>query len=249
LKFNLPGLRGQSPNVIILEEAAHLKEKVFFEAVAPLMGNDKVVTLAISTPENKRGNYYNMLLDLTKSANSSEPLFYVIDLQNACEQCKQSGEAANCTHVQQVQPPWRTTARREMLDHIYSGKRDLYAQENRGVRMDQTLYVFDRKLIAYLKAKPRHVVPNRRIDLVFTAIDPAGGGTQSDYAVVSTTFHTGEYVVRSSHQNTIGFRTLGDKVSKVYVESVLVVLVEHETRANPSQETTQSSVQKTSKSR
>ena len=46
-------LRGCTADVIILEEAAFMKERVFFKIVAPLMGVDDTAVLAISTPDDE----------------------------------------------------------------------------------------------------------------------------------------------------------------------------------------------------
>ena len=57
------GLRGSTADIIVLEEAAFMKEDIFLQIVSPLMGVDNTAVLAISTPDDEFG-YYSELLNM-----------------------------------------------------------------------------------------------------------------------------------------------------------------------------------------
>lgn len=62
-------LRGQSTDVMILEEAAYMDRSMFFDVVAPLMLVEKTAVLAISSPSDEF-NYYSTLLELRRPDGS-----------------------------------------------------------------------------------------------------------------------------------------------------------------------------------
>lgn len=191
------GLRGQSPDAIILEEAAFMDQKIFYEVVAPLMGNANVAVLGISTPNNMMGNYYNHLLNLKRP--SGEPLFKIINLEMACQKCKEEGKAHECQHKEatSLDIPWLESDRDEMLQEIYKNNPEQFAQEKRGVQEMCKNFVINREWLEALKnhEEYRHLPDN--VDVLFSAVDPAGGGKISDFVVVTTAHHAGKMIVRS----------------------------------------------------
>jgi len=72
---------------------------------------------------------------------------------------------------------------------------DLYAREMLGVvRSNDTLFVFEPKLVDEfnISAPYRFTLPP---SVVWVAIDPSGGGSLSNYAIVSMTFQRGQSIV------------------------------------------------------
>lgn len=178
---------------MILEEAAFLNPKVFFEAIAPLMGNENVAVLGISTPNNEEGNYYSALLELERAPG--EPLFRVINLEVACKACKEAGTPELCEHKVEVLPPWRTEERKDILKQVYKDHPELFAQENMGLQQSTKRFLFRHTWIDAFKKQCGYDGFSQAVDVLYTAIDPAGGGKPSDYAIVTTTFHRGRIIV------------------------------------------------------
>lgn len=187
------GLRGQSPNILILEEAAFLNPRVFFEAIAPLMGNENVAVLGISTPNNDEGNYYSALLELERAPG--DPLFRIINLEVACKACKEAGTPEQCEHKVELLPPWRTEERKDILKQVYKDHPELFAQENLGLQQSSKRFWFRPQWIEQFKSNTGYAEFPNRVDVLYSAVDPAGGGKPSDYAIVTTTFHRGRIVV------------------------------------------------------
>ena len=94
--------------MVILEEAAHMDKKVFFEVVVPLLGVKHTAVLAISTPDDEF-NYYTQLLELG--------LFKVIKIGLTCEACEAMGLA--CTHKIRRLPHWKTMSKSNNSIIIY----------------------------------------------------------------------------------------------------------------------------------
>lgn len=170
-----------------------MNPKVFFEAVAPLMGNDNVAVLGISTPNNVQGNYYSALLEMERPDGT--PLFKVIDLEVACKKCKEAGIPELCDHKVEIVPFWQTAARKEMLQSIFKDRPDLFAQEILGAKDSSQLFIFHKTWIDAFKQNNDYTRLPAAVDVLYTAIDPAGGGMPSDYVIVTTTFHQGHIVV------------------------------------------------------
>jgi hypothetical protein len=170
--------------LIILEEAAFIQEGVFYEVVAPLLGVNNTTVLGISTP-NGEGSYYSALLELNGPGDL--PLFRVIKVGLACAACQEANAAASCTHMAHRLPVWKSAARMTKMACIMANKPDLFARENQGLVTNDAGCVFDSRLVRDMFAPEQRVVldTNSPIDMVFMAIDPAGGGAASNYAVVS----------------------------------------------------------------
>lgn len=177
----------------MLEEAAHLNESIFTEVVAPILGNKNVALLAISTPENTRGNYYENLL--SAKTNEGKPLFRVIDLAAACRDCIKARKAGSCTHKLHVFPPWRPISQLARMQQMSGADDATFAQEFFGARMTNDIMLVDEKWIETLKSQVNFVTRKPFYPVVFTAIDPAGGGKPSDYAVTSVCIDDGNITV------------------------------------------------------
>lgn len=188
------GLRGVSPNVIILEEAAFVDPDLFFHVIVPLMGVDGTCVLGISTPNTADDNYYNMLMDIPHPTRRDDTLFKSIRLTLACPQCVLDGKAADCLHMAHLMPSWKSRESLDKVKLIMQGQGTLFDVENLGRTQSDAHYVFNRDWVRTLQAAPLYRWP-RPPDLLFMAIDPSGGGTQSDYALATVGIRDGCYVV------------------------------------------------------
>lgn len=181
-------------DVCILEEAAFIDPRLFKTVIVPLLGVSGTALLAISTPEADDDNYYSELMDMRDPDNPEKPLFHIIPIGLACQDCVTAGAASACTHKSSFVPPWKSAARQRKVAQILAGDKDLHAQENMGMRVSGTQYMFPAQDIIRLAQRPR-VTYTEPVRVVYCAIDPSGGGSQSDYALATVTRIKGNYTV------------------------------------------------------
>lgn len=122
------GTRGFTAHIIIMEEAAYMKTDLFAQVVAPAMGVNNTVILAISTPASDT-NYYSRLMEYKKPDGTS--LFNTIRIGLACDQCIEQGVSDTCQHELHKQPPWKSQTRMDILQSILS--EDDFAREVMGL--------------------------------------------------------------------------------------------------------------------
>jgi hypothetical protein len=81
---------------IILEEAAYVDSGVFYETVAPLMVAGTTPLIGISTLRDGI-NFYTRLIRL-RDKGTGLPMFSAMQVQLACDKCKEDGKATDCVH-------------------------------------------------------------------------------------------------------------------------------------------------------
>lgn len=175
-------LRGVGGDVLYLEEAAFLDLQVFFEIVVPLLEMETTALIAISTPQDKL-NFYSEMFELRD--NTGELFFRTIRVSLVCDKCKAAGKGSECTHKQDLIPPWKSAAKLDMVRALYADQSDLMQRESMGAITDDAKSLFESdKVVSFinegysLTSRPRYV---------FMAMDPNGGGT-SHMAIVSVVF-------------------------------------------------------------
>jgi hypothetical protein len=178
------GLRGCSADIIVLEEAAFMKEEIFLQIVSPLMGVDNTAVLAISTPEDEQG-YYSELLNMG--------IFREIYLGKACNACTEAG--VSCTHRQLRLPPWKSLERQNRLEKIMKDK-SLVDRELKGIINSDKQYLFKKPWIRAFMTRPVYQF-QYTCQVIHCAVDPAGGAKGSDYVVGSLAYENGCKVVTS----------------------------------------------------
>lgn len=190
------GLRGQSANIVILEEAAFIDKKMFQVVVAPLMGVNDTVVVAISSPSDNN-NYYSELIDMTDDDGNS--FFKVIRVEGVCEECKRAGLDLECQHMAHVLPPWKSQARLDRIMRYYKGKEDeeIFKMENQGTIGNTRELVYRKEYIELLRAKEKHTFTHA-VTAIHVAFDPHGGGKQSDTAMIAMVYDQGMQVVSQS---------------------------------------------------
>jgi len=188
------GLRGTGADIVILEEAAFVDSKCFNVVVAPTLKVEYATLIGISTAQDGF-NYYSMLLDMV-NPHTDEPLFRIVKVGLACDVCTEKGEPEKCEHRTSRLPPWQTVTRHRMLQQIMGDDSAAFGREAMGLMVSSDFFVFKPYIADMVKRPP--VEFTRRPGLVTFAVDPAGGGTQSDFALVITTFYEGHHVVRAA---------------------------------------------------
>ena len=183
-------LRGVGGDVLYLEEAAFLDLQVFFEIVVPLLEMATTALIAISTPQDKL-NFYSEMFELRD--NTGELFFRTIRVSLVCDKCRAAGKGSECTHKQDMIPPWKSAAKLDMVRALYADQGDLMQRESMGAITDDAKSLFEsNKVVAFLHEKSFRL--SSPPDYIFMAMDPNGGGT-SHMAIVSVVFDGNDLVV------------------------------------------------------
>jgi hypothetical protein len=186
------GARGQGGQWIILEEASHSNQENFKLNVVPMMQLKYTTLMGISTAEGER-NFYTQLMRM-KNLDGT-PLFRVVDTGLVCDACMASGTAANCKHLLHKVSQWKSTKRMAIFKQVMKGDPEKYAREVLGAGVTKERGTFDTVLVdACIDQRPVQL-DSHDIHTICVAIDPSGGGSGSDYAIVSFTYSNKNCVV------------------------------------------------------
>ncbi len=183
--------KGTGGDLIVLEEAAYVEPGFFYETVAPLLliGNTSLIAISTLTSEI---NFYTRLLRMRDKVTGL-PLFTTISIQLACKQCIEEGKAASCVHMLHLVPQWQSSDRHVKLKTIMQDRPDLIESELSGLAFDSNQQLFKTAHIEIMFSQtPPSPILN---EAIYMFIDPAAGGPQSDYAVVSVTRQKGMLTV------------------------------------------------------
>lgn len=88
----------------------------FYETVAPLMIVGTTTLIGISTLRDGI-NFYTRLIRLRDKATGL-PMFSVLQVQLACEKCKEDGKASDCVHMLHLVPRWQSSDKHVKLKTI-----------------------------------------------------------------------------------------------------------------------------------
>jgi hypothetical protein len=205
--------------VLILEEAAYCDEGFFYETVAPILSIGSASLVAISTLTSEI-NFYTRLIQMVDPA-TERPLFAVRCIELCCERCKEEGKQAECVHMLHLVPMWQSEERHRKLKIMMQDRPDLIQSELAGLAFDSLQQVFRKPDIAIAMSLPP--MPLHSNPIVFVVIDPAAGGPQSDYAVVSIVRSRGCITVSVSGECVSGECVSGECVSGECVISQSVI--------------------------
>jgi len=185
--------KGTGGDVLILEEAAYCDEGFFYETVAPILSIGSASLVAISTLTSEI-NFYTRLIQMV-DPGTDRPLFAIRCIELCCERCKAEGKQAECVHMLHLVPMWQSEERHRKLKIMMQDRPDLIQSELAGLAFDSLQQVFRKSDIAIAMALTPLPMPDH--PYVFIVIDPAAGGPQSDYAIVSIMRERGNVTVRS----------------------------------------------------
>ena len=176
------GLKGVTADVIILEEAAQLDLAVFYEVIVPLLGVENTCVLGISTPLEAT-NFYSVLVN-KKHNVTGKFLFESFKIQLLCEECR-SKNKLDCKHKLDELPTWKPQESQKMVEMLMEDVPDLYAREVMGEFVSGERTIFLDKHILQLKESSQVKHKYLSDNVLYTAIDPNGGGKGSDLAIVT----------------------------------------------------------------
>jgi len=178
--------------VLILEEAAYCDEGFFYETVAPILSIGSASLVAISTLTSEI-NFYTRLIKMVDPA-TDRPLFATRCIELCCEKCKEDGKSHECVHMLHLVPSWQSAERHRKLKIMMQDRPDLIQSELAGLAFDSLQQVFRKQdLILMFDTTALTLALDPTVWIV---IDPAAGGPQSDYALVSICRIKGCVVVR-----------------------------------------------------
>ena len=173
--------KGTGGDVLVLEEAAYCDEGFFYETVAPILSIGSASLVAISTLTSEI-NFYTRLIKMVDPA-TERPLFAVRCIELCCDKCKEDGKAHECVHMLHLVPRWQSEERHRKLKVMMQDRPDLIQSELAGLAFDSLQQVFRKSDIELMFSVAP--LPAEYKCTVWVVIDPAAGGPQSDYAVVS----------------------------------------------------------------
>ena len=173
--------------MLILEEAAYVDPGFFYETVAPLTIVGTTTLLAISTLTSEI-NFYTRLIKM-RDKSTGLPIFISISIKLACDKCTEEGKSTECVHLLHLVPRWQNSERHLRLKTIMQDRPDLIQSELAGVAFDSLQQAFRPKDVdKAFEAQHRKAIMDESI---YIMIDPAAGGPQSDYAILSFVRHQG----------------------------------------------------------
>jgi hypothetical protein len=184
LSFSLSQIgttKGTGGDVLILEEAAYCDEGFFYETVAPILSVGSASLVAISTLTSEI-NFYTRLIKM-KDPATGRPLFVTRSIELCCEKCKEDGKSHECVHMLHLVPSWQSQERHRKLHVMMQDRPDLIKSELAGLAFDSLQQVFRKSDIDHMfTTEPLPLVQDQ---MVWIVVDPAAGGPQSDFAVLS----------------------------------------------------------------
>ena len=115
-------LRGVGGDVLYLEEAAFLDTEVFNQIIVPLLEMDTTALIGISTPQDSQ-NFYSEMFELKDATGQN--FFRTIRVSLVCQACQDAGKGSECTHNQDLIPPWKSAAKLDLVRALYGDNKDL----------------------------------------------------------------------------------------------------------------------------
>jgi hypothetical protein len=193
--------KGTGGDVIILEEAAYCDPGFFYETVAPLLIVGRSCMLAISTLTSEI-NFYTRLMRI-KDPATDEPVFQTFQIELVCKPCKDAGKAAECQHMLHLVPRWQSSQKHEKMKLVMQDRPDLIQSELAGVAFDSLQQAFRAEDVDEMfKIKAFEAV---HMEKIYIFIDPAAGGPQSDYCIMTMTRIQGVATVSTHFSKKAGF--------------------------------------------
>ena len=158
----------------MIDEAAHVKEDLFYETVVPILALEKTAFLGISTADSS-SNYYSQLMETLD--HEGKPFFRVIRAGRICDACQSLpyAQKINCDHTRSTEH-WKSDHKVERLKCLYKGKEGRALLELGGVTASDFEPAFDSEAIARLFEAQQDYVCRMAPEFIFLCVDPNGGG-------------------------------------------------------------------------
>ena len=187
---NAKTLRGVGADIVIMEEAAFMDTKVFYEVIVPLLEVENTALICISTPQDSM-NFYSEMFNM--KLPNGEGLFNTLEVKLACDDCLKGDHPERCVHMTDEIPPWKSVAKFDMIKAIYGNKVELLQRESMGLVTEDMMSVFKQKYVEALYNSEKMKL-TKEPAFVFIATDPNGGGS-SDMAIVSLVIEYNKIII------------------------------------------------------
>ena len=145
-------------------------------------------------------SFYTRLFKI-KDPVTCLPIFAQLQVSLACTACREIGMAGQCKHMLHLVPQWQSSIRHERLKAVMADRPDLIQSELAGLAFDALQQCFRTNDIDALMNSM--VLPFVWRQTIYIIIDPAAGGPQSDFAIISFTKQKGIVTVRLSSARTL----------------------------------------------
>lgn len=214
---------------MIVDEAAHIQEELFFKVIVPILSVAQTALIALTSPEGSE-NYFSRLVNL-QDETTKEQFFRVIDCLMICKECRklEAADQAKCTHVKQ-EAFWLDNRKINRLKQLYKADPATLLREFGGAIADDYEPCFDRHEISvfFNRAPVLAMSPPKQI---YVSVDPNGGGA-SRMAITSGYFDPrGHFVVSSFYSvmylhftSFIKFLTMLTTLVMLYGEFMMLVM-------------------------
>lgn len=207
LAGNALSARGQGADLIILEEAAFVTGEFMTQGILPMMREARTRMFAISTPSTVAGSVFGTMMKI-KDNDTEVPMLKVINLSQMCDVCiEEQKTECNCKDHVLLTPPWIANEKELIVKRLYESlnamddlRRELSGLSIEADRMSAFTVGPLKILSALLLNKEKkdgdtnwawvdwqYLGGNDRVRDVYMAIDPSGGGGNSDTAIVTFT--------------------------------------------------------------
>ena len=170
-----------------------MEQGFFYETIAPLLLIGVTSLICISTLTSEI-NFYTRLFKI-KDPITGLPVFAQLQVTLACDECRDAGTAATCKHMLHLVPAWQSSARHERLKAVMADRPDLIQSELSGLAFDSLQQCFRTADIEAMMTTEAPLTELAWSQSIFMVIDPAAGGPQSDFALVTFLRHRGQIVV------------------------------------------------------
>lgn len=216
---SLPALerttRGQTGDVVILEEAAQMDQKFVLKVAVPIINPTNTCLIAISTILEDT-NFYSLLPNAERP--DGRKIFRTFSFTGACEDCLDKGIHMTCPHRLHERPPWLGGEKNELVKSLFIalGEEETFQREQLGLTTSSTTFAFPPRLLTEMFiGKPIQFASLfTHPKIVYVAFDPNMGGKGSDFGMASCFFNEGYTVY-------CGLESLPNKMPGHYKEHCL----------------------------
>jgi hypothetical protein len=118
---------------------------------------------------------YSKMFNLIKP--NGEPLFETVQINLVCDECAKTDHPEKCTHKTNELPRWLSSDNVEMIKLMLQDDPELLLRETMGINAESTTRAFKECDVEMFVARNRISPP--RMQHIFTAVDPAGGGASA----------------------------------------------------------------------
>lgn len=235
---NTEKARGITFDWACIDEAEFVDPNLWFNVIAPVVQLKQVVVMAISSPEGSQYNYIREIF--AQNAEDPESPYEIFDSNALCELCVKERNTVRCPHKPERIVKWKSPGRRRAQEKLYANNVLKFRREIMGVPDSTDIQAFDAHKIKAWFTRPLFTCyPSAPYPFVFVSIDPGGGGSASDTAIILSTFDMHNNLVILGADTVMMMDSISEKEMNVlhqlirkvrrfpaFASSILVLIVE-----------------------